>query len=75
MSKSEPPRFSCPGCGAKYHVVTVDAPADTQEGKVACLKCGALFPDSDMRSSVRYFLVGRPRPPYIWHNRGRKTDE
>jgi hypothetical protein len=32
------------------------------------LKCGALFSESDKR--VRYFLVGRPRPPCIHHRRG-----
>ena len=67
MSRSEPLPFSCPSCEAKYHIITVDTPADTQDDRV-CLRCGALFPSRG--AFLRYFRVGRPRPPYIRHKRG-----
>jgi hypothetical protein len=70
VSKSEPIPYSCPSCEARYRIVTVLVPADTQDD----LKCSALFPPTE-GASVRYFLVGRPRPPYILHKRGRESDE
>jgi hypothetical protein len=60
MSKSEPNDFSCPGCEAEYKVVTIDAPSDALHGKIACLKCNALFPAGEGRVFFKYFLVGRP---------------
>jgi hypothetical protein len=52
-------------------VVTVDTP---DSGRPACLKCGALFTTGEGSAFLRYFLVGRPRPPYIRHKRGPRGD-
>jgi hypothetical protein len=60
MSKSEPIDFSCPGCEAGYKVVTIEAPSDALYGKIACLKCDALFPAGEGRVFFKYLLVGRP---------------
>jgi hypothetical protein len=61
-SKSGPIPYSCPGCGAEYYVVTVDARSDTQ----ACRWCSFPFPACEGATFLRYI----PRPPYLRHKRG-----
>ena len=61
--------YTCPGCGAKYQVVTVDAPADTQDDRVACRWCGSRIPPSEGATFLRYL----PRSPEIRHKRGRES--
>jgi len=60
MSKSEPIDFSCPGCEAEYRIISIEAPCDVPHGKIACLKCDALFSAGEGRVFFKYFLVGRP---------------
>jgi hypothetical protein len=66
-----PISYSCPGCGAKYDVIAVDPPADTQDDRVACRWCDFPFPPSGGAAFLRYL----PAPPSISHKRGRETDE
>jgi predicted Zn finger-like uncharacterized protein len=61
MRKSETISFNCPSCEAEYRIVTIEAPPDEEHGKVACLRCDALFPAGEGRVYFKYFLVGRPR--------------
>ena len=63
--------YTCLGCGAKYNVVTVDAPADMQDDRGACRWCGCPFPPYEGATFLRYL----PRPPDIRHKRGRETDD
>jgi len=60
MSKSEPILFSCPSCEAEYRIISIEAPYDVPQGKIACLKCDALFPAGEGRVFFKYFLMGRP---------------
>jgi predicted Zn finger-like uncharacterized protein len=61
MDNSEPIPLSCPSCGAKYKIVTIDSPAEAPYSKVACLRCDALFPAGDGRVFFKYILIGPPR--------------
>jgi predicted Zn finger-like uncharacterized protein len=61
MSKSETISFNCPCCEAEYRIVTIEAAGDEEHGKVACLRCDALFPGGDGNVCFKYFLVGGPR--------------
>jgi predicted Zn finger-like uncharacterized protein len=54
---SEPIVFDCPSCGAKYIVVTIDVANSVQRSKVACMKCGDLFPVGEGRVSLKYLLL------------------
>jgi hypothetical protein len=58
MRNSEPTPFSCPSCEAQYKIVTIEAPSDTEHGKISCLRCDALFPSGDEGVFYKYFLVG-----------------
>jgi predicted Zn finger-like uncharacterized protein len=60
MSKSQTIIFNCPSCEAEYRIVSIEAPSDVMHGKIACLKCDALFPAGEGRVFFKYFLVGRP---------------
>src|SRR5262249_22545503 len=60
MSKSEIIIFNCPRCEAEYRIVSIEAPCYIPPGKIACLKCDALFPAGEGRIFFKYFLVGRP---------------
>ena len=60
MSKSAPILFSCPCCEAEYQIISIEAPCDVPQGKIACLKCDALFPAGEGRVFFKYFLAGRP---------------
>jgi hypothetical protein len=53
--KSEPIDFDCPGCGAKYNIVTTDVA--NSGSKFGCLKCDALFPAGRGRVSLEYILL------------------
>jgi len=55
--QSEPIAFHCPGCGAKYIIVTTDVVNGVQPGKFGCVKCGALFPVSEGLFSLKYVLL------------------
>jgi hypothetical protein len=59
MNNSEPIAFSC-RCGATYKIVTIDSPGAAHRGKVACLRCDALFPAGDERVFFKYILAGPP---------------
>lgn len=61
MRKSEPIPFNCPRCDAEYRIVKIEAPRDEQHGKIACLRCHALFPAGEGRVYFKYFLVGGAR--------------
>jgi predicted Zn finger-like uncharacterized protein len=54
---SEPIAFDCPSCGAKYIIVTIDVANGVQRSKVACVKCGDLFPAGAGRVSLKYILL------------------
>jgi hypothetical protein len=63
MSKSGTIAFTCPCCEAEYWIVTIEAPGDVTHGKVACLKCDALFPAGEGGLFFKYLLVARPNKP------------
>jgi transcription elongation factor Elf1 len=52
--KSEPIAFDCPGCGAKYIIVTTDVANSVRRREFGCLKCDALFPAGVGRVSLEY---------------------
>jgi hypothetical protein len=54
---SEPIDFGCPGCGAKYIIVTSDVANSVQRSKFACVKCEALFPVGEGLVSLKYILL------------------
>jgi hypothetical protein len=60
MSNSKTIIFNCPRCQAEYRIISIEAPCDVPHGKIACLKCDALFPAGDGRAFFKYFLLGRP---------------
>ena len=60
MNNSEPILFSCPSCGAKYNILAIDSPGHWYRGKVACLKCNALFPAGDECVLFKYTLMWPP---------------
>jgi predicted Zn finger-like uncharacterized protein len=60
MHRPEPIIFSCPSCGAKYKIVTIDSPGSWYHGKVACSKCNTLFPAGDEHMLFKYVLVWPP---------------
>lgn len=66
MNNSEPILFSCPSCGAKYKIVTIDSPGSWYHGKVACSKCNALFPAGDESLLFKYMVI---RHVWIYHER------
>jgi predicted Zn finger-like uncharacterized protein len=60
MSALEPIRFKCPGCGAKYKVVSIKPPPfEAKDIKVKCRRCGFPFPATDGDALLKYFLVTR----------------
>jgi predicted Zn finger-like uncharacterized protein len=61
---SEPILFSCPSCRAKYKIVTIDSPGNRHHGRVACMKCNALFLLATSVSSSNTFLCGRLAAKY-----------
>ena len=71
VSASEPIPYNCPGCGANYHVVTVDGLVDAQHDRGACRWCGIAFPAREGANFLRYL----PRPPYLRHKSRRETDD
>jgi hypothetical protein len=54
---SEPIAFGCPGCGAKYIIVTIDVVNGAQPRKFSCLKCDAPFPVGEGLLSLKYILL------------------
>jgi predicted Zn finger-like uncharacterized protein len=60
MHCSEPILFSCPSCGAKYKIATIDSPGSWYHGKVACSRCNTLFPAGDEHMLFKYVLVWPP---------------
>jgi hypothetical protein len=52
--KSEPIAFDCPGCEAKYIIVTTDVANSFRRKKFGCLKCDALFPAGVGRVLLEY---------------------
>ena len=57
-NKTEPIAFSCPSCGAKYIIVTIDVPRDGQHNKFDCVMCDALFPLGEGRRHSNTYLYG-----------------
>ena len=55
--QSEPIAFHCPGCGAKYIIVTTDDANSVQRSKFACVKCDTFFPVSEGLFSLKYVLL------------------
>jgi hypothetical protein len=61
MPKDSSP-FTCPGCGAKYRLVKIEAPiAVVPDCEVACRSCGSPLPGREGEFFLKYFLVERPR--------------
>jgi transcription elongation factor Elf1 len=54
-------RFDCSNCGAHYHLVRVEAGAETTSREITCRSCGAPLQAREGRYILKYFLVDRPR--------------
>jgi len=58
MSASEPISFTCPECGAKYKVLSIEpSPVKAKDVTVKCRRCGSQFPATDGNALLKYFLV------------------
>ncbi len=56
------PVFSCPSCGAKYHLIKIEAPiAVVPDCEVACRSCGGPLNGRDGDFFLKYFLVERSK--------------
>jgi hypothetical protein len=51
--------FDCPGCGAQYKVVRVEAPTVPGHQEIVCLSCGAPLQAHDGTLALKYFRVKR----------------
>jgi len=70
MAEGRPPfiSFPCAHCQALYHVVKVEAGAETTEAEVTCRACGAPFTGREGTFVLKYFMLrhgarGRRRGP------------
>ena len=52
--------FNCPRCEAEYRIVSIEAPRDIPHGKIACLKCDAMFPAGEGRIFFKILPCGGP---------------
>ena len=58
-----PSPFQCPGCGARYKVVRLEAPLEPsldREFVITCKNCGGPLDGRVGKLILKYFLVGRP---------------
>ena len=56
------PVFSCPSCGAKYHLIKIEAPiAVVPDCEVACRSCGGPLNGRDGDFFLKYFLIERSK--------------
>jgi len=57
MLKSRPVHFTCPNCASLYHVVKVEAAANTNDRWVTCRVCGGPLPAREGEFVFKYFLL------------------
>ena len=60
VSKAGAVRFNCPNCNALYHLIKVEAGANTVDRQSTCRVCGAPFPWREGRHVCKYFLLREP---------------
>ena len=57
----KPPLFKCLHCGARYHVVQIEADASA-DVEINCLICDQPLRFRDGPFILKYFLTNRPQP-------------
>jgi len=56
------PLFSCPHCGALYHLVKGEAGPETVYREIKCRICGGPLPEREGEFVLKYFLLRKALP-------------